>query len=184
MRSFIYLGLIICLMSSVRAEENPSQGKRQELASQFLQYHDLLTLKLNELNKSLAISDDAKHQLSAKIKEKMNQLDDIRDKIEALSLLYAETEVERGKQEEKTRENDDEDRQSMREEMEYLDDAARKEQTHLQQEIDEFLKGMDQLQKNISSFKTERFAKALEDILMSAMEKVSAFVQKLKDKKQ
>jgi hypothetical protein len=169
-------------MLPVKAEETTKQEKKQDLTSQFLQYHDLLTLKLNELNQSLTIPYDVKRQLSAKIKENMIQLNDIHDKIEALGLLYAEAIVEKSKQkklEEETESNHKND-QSVREEMEYLDEAAKKE--NLQKEMDKFLKDVDQLQKNISAFKTEKFAKTLEGILTSAMEKISDFIQELKVK--
>ena len=173
-------------MLPAKAEETTKQEKKQDLASQFLQYHDLLTLKLNELNQSLTIPDDVKRQLSAKIKENMIQLNDIHDKIEALGLLYAEAIVEKSKQkkpEEETESNHKND-QSVREEVEYLDEAAKKEKEHLQKEMDKFLKDVDQLQKNISAFKTEKFAKTLEEILTSAMEKISDFIQELKKKKE
>ena len=81
----------------------------------------------------------------------MIQLNDIHDKIEALGLLYGEAIVEKSKQkklEEETESNHKND-QSVREEMEYLDEAAKKEKEHLQKEMDKFLKDVDQLQKNI-----------------------------------
>jgi len=185
-RSFICFGLMLCLMLPVKAEETTKQEKKRGLTSQFLQYHDLLTLKLNELNQSLTIPYDVKRQLSAKIKENMIQLNDIHDKIEALGLLYGEAIIEKSKQkklEEETESNHKND-QSVREEMEYLDEAAKKEKEHLQKEMDKFLKDVDQLQKNISAFKTEKFAKTLEGILTSAMEKISDFIQELKEKKE
>lgn len=151
-----------------------------------MQYHDLLTLKLNELNQSLTIPDDVKLQLSAKIKESITQLNDIHDKIGALGLLYAEAIVEKSKQKklEEETEPDHKNDQSVKEEMEYLDEAAKKEKKHLQKEMDKFLKDVDQLQKNIAAFKTEKFAKTLEEMLTSAMEKISNFIQKLKEKKE